>query len=135
MPAGTVMMDGISVEYIYQNDMHLDYSQLYLHPRKLEKLPNGIWFVVYGEKGAIELNYGSWTFYDMHGDAEPVEHAAEDIDLTEAAHNDFLRAIREGRKPVADIETAAVAALTGIMGRESIYQRRMVTWDELGVSI
>ena len=135
MPAGKVMMDGFSVEYIYQNDMHLDYSQLYLHPRKLEKLPNGMWFVVYGEKGAIELNYGSWTFYDMHGDAEPVEHAAEDIDLTEAAHNDFLRAIREGRKPVADIETAAIAALTGIMGRESIYQRRMVTWDELGVSI
>ena len=135
MPAGKVMMDGFSVEYIYQNDMHLDYSQLYLHPRKLKKLPNGMWFVVYGEKGAIELNYGSWTYYDMHGDAEPVEHAAEDIDLTEAAHNDFLRAIREGRKPVADIETAAIAALTGIMGRESIYQRRMVTWDELGVSI
>ena len=135
LPAGKVMMDGFSVEYIYQNDMHLDYSQLYLHPRKLKKLPNGMWFVVYGEKGGIELNYSSWTFYDMYGDAEPVEHKAEDIDLTEAAHNDFLRAIRTGRKPVADIETAAIAALTGIMGREAIYQRRMVTWDELGVSI
>lgn len=32
MPAGTLMMDGFSVEYIYDNDMHLDYSQLYLHP-------------------------------------------------------------------------------------------------------
>ncbi|HUG81237.1 MAG TPA: Gfo/Idh/MocA family oxidoreductase [Bryobacterales bacterium] len=136
MPAGTVMMDGFSVEYIYQNDMHLDYSQLYLHPRKLKKLPNGMWFIVYGEKGAIELDYGMWTFYDMYGDAEPVEHKpTEEIDLTDAAHDDFVRAIRENRKPMADIETAAIAALTGIMGREAIYQRRMVTWDEMGVEI
>ena len=135
-PAGTVMMDGFSVEYIYQNDMHLDYSQLYLHPRALKKLPNGMWFVIYGEKGAIELDYGSWTFYDMYGDAEPVEHKGDDdIDLTDEAHNDFVRAIREGRKPLAGIETAAIAALTGIMGREAIYQRRMVTWDEMGVAL
>jgi len=135
-PAGTVMMDGFSVEYIYQNDMHLDYSQLYLHPRALKKLPNGMWFVIYGEKGAIELDYGSWTFYDMCGDAEPVEHKGDDdIDLTDEAHNDFVRAIREGRKPLAGIETAAIAALTGIMGREAIYQRRMVTWDEMGVAL
>ena len=73
MPAGTVMMDGFSVEYIYRNDMHLDYSQLYLHPRALRKLPNGMWFVVYGEKGTIELDYNSWTFYEIYGDSEPVE--------------------------------------------------------------
>ena len=136
MPAGTVMMDGFSVEYIYRNDMHLDYSQLYLHPRALKRLPNGMWFVVYGEKGTIELDYSSWTFYDIYGDSAPVEHQApEGIDLTEAAHNDFVRAIRENHRPVADIDVAATAALTSIMGREAIYQRRMVTWDEMGVSI
>ena len=136
MPAGTVMMDGFSVEYIYRNDMHLDYSQLYLHPRALKKLPNGMWFVVYGEKGTIELDYSSWTFYDIYGDSAPVEHQApEGIDLTEAAHNDFVRAIRDNHRPVADIDVAATAALTSIMGREAIYQRRMVTWDEMGVSI
>ena len=136
IPAGTVMMDGFSVEYVYRNDMHLDYSQLYLHPRALRKLPSGMWFIIYGEKGTIELDYSSWTFYEIYGDSEPVEHQApEDIDLTEAAHNDFVGAIRENRRPVADIEVAATAALTGIMGREAIYQRRMVTWDEMGVSV
>ena len=136
MPAGTVMMDGFSVEYVYQSDLHLDYSQLYLHPRALKKLPNGMWFVVYGEKGAIELDYSSWTFYDIYGDSEPSEHKGpEGLDLTVAAHDDFVTAIRENRKPLADIEVAAVAALTGIMGRESIYQRRMVTWDEMGVAV
>lgn len=136
MPAGTVMMDGFSVEYIYNNDMHLDYSQLYLHPRALKILPNGMWFVIYGEKGTIELDYSSWTFYDIYGDSEPVEHkGVEGLDLTKAAHNDFVRAIRENRRPIADVEVAATAALTSIMGREAIYQRRMVTWDEMGVAL
>ena len=136
MPAGTVMMDGFSVEYIYDNDMHLDYSQLYLHPRALKILPSGMWFVIYGEKGTIELDYSSWTFYDIYGDSEPIEHkGVEGLDLTEEAHNDFVRAIRENRRPIADIEVAATAALTSIMGREAIYQRRMVTWDEMGVAL
>ncbi len=135
-PAGTVMMDGFSVMYIYANDMHLDYSQLYLHPRALKVLPNGQWYVIYGEEGTIELNYGSWTLYDIHGDTEPVEHKGSGSpDLTEEAHNEFVRAIRENRKPAADIDVAATAALTGIMGREAIYQRRMVTWNEMGVTI
>ena len=136
MPAGTVMMDGFSVEYIYNNDMHLDYSQLYLHPRALKILPSGMWFVIYGEKGTIELDYSSWTYYDIYGDSEPVEHkGVEGLDLTEEAHNDFVRAVRENRRPIADIEVAATAALTSIMGREAIYQRRMVTWDEMGVTL
>ena len=136
MPAGTVMMDGFSVEYIYNNDMHLDYSQLYLHPRALKILPNGMWFVIYGEKGTIELDYSSWTFYDIYGDSEPVEHkGVEGLDLTEEAHNDFVRAVRENRRSIADIEVAATAALTSIMGREAIYQQRMVTWDEMGVAL
>lgn len=136
MPAGTVMMDGFSVEYIYDNDMHLDYSQLYLHPRALKMLPIGMWFVIYGEKGTIELDYRSWTFYDIYGDSEPVEHkGVEGLDLTEEAHNDFVRAVRENRRPIADIEVAATAALTSIMGREAIYQQRMVTWDEMGVAL
>lgn len=136
MPAGTVMMDGFSVEYIYNNDMHLDYSQLYLHPRALKILPSGMWFVIYGEKGTIELDYSSWTFYDIYGDSELVEHkGVEGLDLTEEAHDDFVRAVRENRRPIADIEVAATAALTSIMGREAIYQRRMVTWDEMGVAL
>lgn len=136
MPAGTVMMDGFSVEYIYNNDMHLDYSQLYLHPRALKILPSGMWFVIYGEKGTIELDYSSWTSYDIYGDSEPVEHkGVEGLDLTKEAHNDFVRAVRENRRPIADIEVAATAALTSIMGREAIYQQRMVTWDEMGVAL
>src|SRR5207248_6544585 len=38
IPAGTLMMDGFSVEYIYENDLHLDYSQPYMHPESHKTL-------------------------------------------------------------------------------------------------
>ena len=59
----------------------------------------------------------------------------EGYDLTEASHNDIVRPIRENRKPVSDVEVSAAEALTNIMGRETIYQRRMVTWNEMGASV
>ena len=36
--AGREMMDGFSVEYVYLNGIHLDYSQLYMHPRGLRRM-------------------------------------------------------------------------------------------------
>ena len=82
------------------------------------------------------MDISDWTFYDIYGNSEPVEHQGpEGVDLTEAAHNDFVRAIRENHRPVADIDVAATATLTSIMGRKAIYQRRMITWDEMGVSV
>ncbi len=134
IPAGTLMMDGFSVEYIYDNDVHLDYSQLYLHPRGLKELANGQWYIVYGEKGSVNLTRG--LYYEMHGTGEPRELVPASLrEARENAVADFHAAIRENRKPFADIEVGATAALTAIMGREAIYRRRMVTWKELGVSL
>jgi len=133
IPAGTLMMDGFSVEYIYQNDMHLDYSQLYLHPRSLKELANGQWYMIFGEKGAINLEKG--LFYQHGSDDVRQLISPELVKGGEDAMGEFYRAIREKRKPVADITVAATAALTAIMGREAIYKRRMVTWKELGVTV
>ena len=133
MPAGTLMMDGFSVEYIYENDMHLDYSQLYMHPRALKELRGGQWYMVFGSNGTLDLMNGS--VYKMDA-AEPVELLRpEDHGEKENAMGEFYACIRENRKPVADIKVAATAALTAILGREAIYRRRSVTWQELGVSI
>ena len=135
IPVGTEMMDGFSVEYIYENGMHLDYSQLYMHPRALKDLPNGQWYVIFGEKGAIELTHEAAQLYHM--DAESPLNL---IDLSlagkqENAMSEFYACIREGRLPFADITVGAIAALTTIMGREAIYRQRSVTWKELGVTL
>lgn len=133
MPAGTLMMDGFSVEYIYENDLHLDYSQLYMHPRSLKVLRGGQWYMVFGSEGALDLTNG--TLYKMDA-VEAVELLRpEERGEKENAMSEFYACIRENRKPVADIKVAATAALTAILGREAIYRRRSVTWQELGVSV
>jgi predicted dehydrogenase len=133
IPAGTVMMDGFSVEYIYENDMHLDYSQLYLHPQTLKELANWQWYLIFGEKGAVNLSRG--ILY-AHSERAPRELLKPEIrDGKENAMSEFYASIRENRKPFADERVGATAALTAILGREAIYRRRMVTWKELGVTV
>src|SRR5690242_18957744 len=58
------------------NTMHLDNSQLYLHPRSLKELANGQWYIVFGEKGAINLEKG--LFY-QHGSNEVRELISADL--------------------------------------------------------
>ncbi len=134
VPANSNFMDGFSVSYIYENDMHLDYSQFYLHPRMMKEFKNGQWYRVFGEKGSVEINSG--MMYPMWG--EPTKYLSSGTDwdkLHDNATEEFFRGIRENGKPFADIEVAATAALTVIMGREAIYRKRMVTWKELGVEV
>jgi predicted dehydrogenase len=135
IPAGTVMMDGFSVEYIYENAVHLDYSQLYMHPRTLKKLPGGQWYMVFGQKGTLDLGYETSEFHPLDGPAARAIIPEALSRQKENAAAEFYACIRERRQPLADVRVGAIAALTAIMGREAIYRKRMVTWQELGVSV
>jgi predicted dehydrogenase len=135
IPPGTLMMDGFSVEYIYENDMHCDYSQISFHPRNLKTLPSGMWYTIFGEKGSVYLTHSSASFYDLYGEGEPRNLLPAGTSDKDTATADFFACIREKRQPFADIRVGAIAALTGIMGREAIYKRRSVTWKELGVEV
>jgi predicted dehydrogenase len=147
VPAGTAMMDGFSVEYVYENDIHVDYSQISFHPRMLKTLPSGMWYTVYGEQGAVYLTHSSAMFYDLYGESEPrdmlsvaVKELAKKWENNgakegENAMSDFYACVREKREPFAGIQVAAIAALTAIMGRDAIYKGRSVTWKEMGVDI
>jgi myo-inositol 2-dehydrogenase/D-chiro-inositol 1-dehydrogenase len=134
IPAGTLMMDGFSVEYIYENDVHLDYSQLYMHPRGLKELAGGQWYIAFGDKGSVNVSKG--LFYPMHSTNEPKDLLTPELRSSkEKAMEDFFACILEKRKPFADITVAATAALTAILGREAIYRRKSVDWKDLGVTI
>jgi predicted dehydrogenase len=135
MPPGKLMMDGFSVEYIYENDMHCDYSQITFHPRNLKTLPSGMWYTVFGEKGSVYLTHSSATFHDVYGETEPRSLLPAGANERDTATADFLACIREKRQPFADVRVGATAALTAIMGREAIYRGRSVTWKELGVEV
>jgi hypothetical protein len=135
IPPGTVMMDGFSVEYIFENDMHCDYSQISFHPRSLKTLPSGMWYTVFGEKGSVYMTHESAYFYDLDGEDEPKDLLGDRAKPGEDAMTQFLADVRAKRKPFADVRVGAVAALSAIMGREAIYKGRSVTWKELGVEV
>jgi predicted dehydrogenase len=127
--AGTVMMDGFSVEYVYLNGVHLDYSQLYMHPRGLKKLANGQWYTVFGQNGALDMTHEGAEFYGMNETSGRDIIPADLKDKKENAMQEFYACIRENRRPFAGVEVGATAALTTIMGREAIYRGRSVSWD------
>lgn len=135
IPAGKLMMDAFSVEYIYENDMHCDYSQISFHPRSLKTLPSGMWYTIFGEKGSIYLTHSTAQLFDLYGESEPRNLLPAGTSDKDVAIADFLACIREKRSPFADVKVGAIAALTGIMGREAIYKGRSVTWKELGVEV
>jgi myo-inositol 2-dehydrogenase / D-chiro-inositol 1-dehydrogenase len=135
IPPGTVMMDGFSVSYIYENDMHCDYSQISFHPRNLKTLPSGMWYTIFGETGSVYMTHSTAQFFDIHGEGEPRNLLPVGSGESETATADFYNCIREKRTPFADVRVGAVAALTAIMGREAIYKGRSVTWKELDVEV
>jgi myo-inositol 2-dehydrogenase / D-chiro-inositol 1-dehydrogenase len=138
IPAGTVMMDGFSVEFIYENDVHCQYSQISFHPGTMKILPSGMWYTVYGEKGSVFMTHEEATYFDLYGESAPLDMLKNLTDKTDpntGAVSDFYDSIRRKRQPFAGLQVAATAALTAIMAREAIYKGRSVTWKELGVEV
>jgi len=140
VPAGTALMDGVDVEFIYENDMHCEYSMIFFHPRAMQVLPLGQWYTIFGEKGSVFMTPESAEYCDLYGESEPQDILKGLADKSvnnanAAAVADFFSSIREKRQPFADIKVGATAALAAIMAREAIYKGRSVTWKEMGVTL
>src|SRR5947207_11997555 len=130
-PPGRTNMDGYSLTYDYANGVKLSYTQVFFHPRGLPG--GGQQTLVYGTKGAVDLDTA--TLYSLDAKSMPVV-LAEPVEEDRHAHvAAFFDCIRTGAKSPADITVAATAALTAILGRESIYRKQVLTWDSMGVRI
>ncbi len=60
----------------------------------------------------------NWKYGELKGWPKPVEHV------------ELIESIRNG-KPKNETESGAYSTLTGIMGRESAYTGKLITWDEI----
>jgi predicted dehydrogenase len=132
-PPGRTNMDGYSLTYEYPGGTKLSYTQVFFHPNGLPH--NGQFCLVYGTKGAVDLDAG--VYYPRERGAQPQklwEPGGQDrIDNGHVAA--FYDAIRKGGPNPADITIGASGALTAILGREAIYQKRVTTWKEFGVQL
>ena len=130
-PPGRTNMDGYTLSYEYVNGVKLSYTQVFFHPRGMPG--NNQTTYVYGTKGGVDLDTA--TAYPLERGAQPavlVEPGKDDRHAHMAA---FFEAIRAGAKNPADITVAATAALTAILGRDSIYKKQVLTWDSMGVRL
>lgn len=103
-----------------------------------EKHSIGAYF--FGTKGTLHIGWrDGWTFYPADA-GSPVVH--QDAQLQEPdGHNlrllwaDFIAAIQEGRKGVADIEVAHRSTLLPLLGMVSWRAGRSLQWDGATESI
>ncbi len=133
-PPGRTNMDGYTLSYDYPNGVKLSFTQVFFHPGGLPG--NGQYFYVYGTEGAVDVNGG--MFYARRRGAKPAplaEGVAAPPAGREAHVAAFFEAIRGRGKTPAGIEIGATAALTAILGREAIYQRKVTEWREFGVDL
>ena len=133
-PPGRTNMDGYTLSYEYENGVKLSFTQVFFHPAGMPG--SGQFFHVFTTEGGVDL--ATSTFYPRAKGAKPLVLVPpeDDEEIREHAHvAAFYEAIRTGKQPFADINVGAVGALTAIMGREAIYQKRVTTWREMGVEL
>ncbi|MDR0714772.1 MAG: Gfo/Idh/MocA family oxidoreductase [Bacteroidales bacterium] len=128
------MYDNFSVEYLYENGMRTLCTS-----RQIAGCDNQTIIMVYGTKGYTNCYNKIW-----HPDGslmwEYPAPKAEDADQSMAVPDPFVQehirlitAIRTNQ-PVNDVEQHVQSTLMAIMGRESAYTGKFITWDQIMAS-
>ena len=123
--------DHFSVEYVYENGMRAHCTS-----RQINGCSNKQQYVIYGTKGYTDAESTIWN-YDNEVVWKFESPKRDDPDRppvhTVQEHIRLVNAIRTG-KPVHEAESLAHSTLMAIMGRESAYTGKFVTWDEIMAS-
>jgi myo-inositol 2-dehydrogenase/D-chiro-inositol 1-dehydrogenase len=135
-PPGRTVMDNYSLVLEYPKGVRVNFSHHYFDPPGF----TGNQERVFGSEGSIDLVQATWK--PRMRKSEPVklevESAGEDSTYMSVAA--FADNIRKGnRKPVNNAESARISTLVPLMATRAIYEKRIVTWDEIakeaGISI
>ena len=130
--------DNFSVDYIYENGVHL-HSMC----RQINGCADNVSEEIYGTKGYWKSydndNKGKMTIRDLQGnivwefDGEAEKQKFEQTSPYVLEHVNWITTIRN-KKPICQIEETAISTLTAIMGRESAYTGKEVTWEQMSAS-
>ena len=125
--------DNFSVDFIYDKTVHMNSMC-----RQINDCANNVTEQIRGSKGySLTASGDLHHIYDTAGNViyqweSPVDEAGEAVenDPYVQEHIDLITAIREG-KQIVEAEETAISVLTAIMGRESAYTGKKVTWEEM----
>ena len=125
-PPGRTVMDNYSVIFEYEGGARVNFSHHYFDPPGF----TGIQERVFGSKGAIDLINATWQPREGQPAVKlDVPNAGKDP--TYMALAAFVESIRDGRKILNTAESAYISLLVPLMGTKAIYEKRIVTWEEV----
>ena len=121
-------MDNYSVIFEFPNDVRFSFSHIYFDPPGF----SGIKERVFGSEGAVDLAAATMMERTHKGEHKlEVPDAGQDSTYLSLAT--FVDNARGRKKPLNNAESARISTLTAMMGRKSIYERRVVGWEEVDV--
>ncbi len=127
-PPGRTTMDNYSVIYEFPNDVRVNFSHIYFDPAGFSGIKERVW----GEKGAIDLAAASWTELGGRNEVK-LDTPDAGKDSTYQSLAAFISNARGRKKPLNNADSARLSTLVAMMGRKSIYEKRIVTWKEMDV--
>ncbi len=128
-PPGRTTMDNYVVLYEFPNDVRFSFSHIYFDP------PNftGIQERAFGSEGAIELPKGLFYGRTQKGEPRKIPIEGENEDMNYRSVAAFFDNARDKKQPLNNAESARISTLAAILGRTSIYEKRVVEWAEVDV--
>ena len=120
--------DFFSVAYEYENGFRAHCTS-----RQISGCDNLNEVMLYGTKGWASIRGGRGEIFNLDGTTRWVFEPGENDGLNNAFIQEHIRlvtAIRTGRT-VNDVESHVLSTFLGIMGRESAYTGRFITYDEI----
>lgn len=129
IPPGRTTMDNYSLVYEFPDDVRLCFSHIYFDPDGF----SGIKERVFGSLGAVDLATGTWRALEKRG--APVKLEAPDAgqDSNYLSLAAFIENARGKKMPLNNAESARRSTLVAMLGRKSIYEKRVVSWNEVDV--
>jgi myo-inositol 2-dehydrogenase / D-chiro-inositol 1-dehydrogenase len=125
-PPGRTTMDNYAVIYEFPDDIRFEFSHLYFDPPGF----SGIKERVFCANGAIDLQTATWMDRLKRGANKlAIPDAGQSADYQSLAA--FIENARGHKTPLNNAESAARSTLVAMMGRKAIYEKRIVTWQEM----
>jgi predicted dehydrogenase len=126
-PPGRTVMDNYNIIFEYPGDMRVNFSHHYFDPPKF----SGDQERVFGSLGSIDLVEAAWQEREKKGPPIKLDVPEAGLDSTFTALRAFIGYVRDNKQPINNVDSAFESTAQVIMGTKAIYEKRIVTWEEV----
>ncbi|MEN6536238.1 MAG: hypothetical protein ABFD89_21445, partial [Bryobacteraceae bacterium] len=126
-PPGRTVMDNYNLILEYKDDVRVNFSHQYFDPPGF----SGDQERVFCSEGAIDLVAAAWQPREKR--MPPIK-----LDVPDAGQNStymalasFVDSIKNKKTPINNVDSAYIATMTVLMATKAIYEKRIVSWDEM----